>query len=237
VQIAMVEETSVGPSDPLPKATLLAESTARIRTGVQAVVRPLSARARLAVSLGVLASVLLGIAVVLFLPSATLNVVCRHDFRSVELTVAVDGDVVLTETLTGSVKKWLGVVERTGGSYTRAVSVGSGKHVIQVRMRAPGYDSTRVIRGDFDRGKEYTLSVDSGRDLSLSLRSTGGEAVTAEGGRGGSWLSYGRSLLLTIFGSIVSATIGVYVQAFLHSRKRPLVGPTGGERERPPDRS
>jgi len=62
---------------------------------VQAVVRPLSARARLAVSLGVLASVLLGIAVVLYLPSATLNVVCRHDFRSVELTVAVDGDVVL----------------------------------------------------------------------------------------------------------------------------------------------
>src|SRR5262245_32180510 len=232
----MVEETSVGPSDPRPKTTLLAESTARIRTGVQAVMRPLSARARLAVSLGAVASLLLGIAVVLFLPSATLNIVCRHDFRSVELTIAVDGDVVLTETLTGSVRKWLGVVEKTGGTYTRAIHVASGKHAIQVRMRAPGYDSARVIRGDFGRGKEYTLSVDSGRDLSLSLRSTGGEAATAEGGGGGSWLGYGRSLLLTMFGSIVSATIGVYVQAFLHSRKSPLVGSTVGERDRPSDR-
>jgi hypothetical protein len=233
----MVEETSVGPSDPRPPTTLLAESTARIRTGVQAVVRPLSARARLAVSLGVLASVLLGIALVLFLPSATLNVVCRHDFRSVELTVAVDGDVVLTETLTGSVKKWLGVVEKAGGTYTRAIPVASGKHVIQVRMRAPGYDSTRSIRGDFSRGKEYTLSVDSGRDLSLSSRNTGGQAVTPEAVGGGSWLGYGRSLLLTMFGSIVSATIGVYVQAFLRSRKNPLVGSTVGERDRPPEGS
>src|SRR5262245_52110803 len=218
----MVEETSVGPSDPRPKTTLLAESTARIRTGVQAVMRPLSARARLAVSLGAVASLLLGIAVILLLPSATLNVVCRHDFRSVDLTVAVDGDVVLTETLTGSVKKWLGVVEKAGGSYTRAIPVSSGKHAIQVRMRAPGYDSTRTIRGDFARGKEYVLSVDPGRDLSLSLRNTGGEAVTAAASGGDSWMSYGRSLLLTMFGSIVSATIGVYVQAFLRSRKDPL---------------
>src|SRR5262249_36553652 len=88
-----------------PRTTLLGESTARIKAGVQAPVRPLSSKARLAVSLGVLASVLLGIAVVLFRPSATLNVVCRHDFRNLELTVAVDGDVVITETLTGSVKK------------------------------------------------------------------------------------------------------------------------------------
>jgi len=136
--------------------------------------------------------------------------------------------------LTGSVKRWLGVVEKAGGTYTRAIPVSSGKHVIQVRMHAPGYDSTRSIRGDFSRGKEYTLSVDSGRDLSLSSRNTGGEAVSPEGGGGGSWLTYGRSLLVTIFGSIVSATIGVYVQAFLHSRKHPPVGSTVGERDRPP---
>jgi len=102
-------------------------------------------------------------------------------------------------------------------------------------MRAPGYDTARVIRGDFSRGKEYTLRVDSGRDLSLSMRNTGGEAVTPEAGGGGSWLGYGRSLLLTIFGSIVSATIGVYVQAFLRSRKHPLGVSTAGERDRPPE--
>jgi hypothetical protein len=205
------------------RAMLLGESTARIKTGVQAVIRPLSARARLAVSLGVLASLLLGMALFLFLPSATLNIVCRHDFRSVELTVSLDGDVVVTETLTGSVKRWLGVVEKTGGTYARAIPVAPGKRTIQVRMRAPGYDSRRTLRGDFARGKEYTLSVDSGRDLSLSLRSSEGEAAAPEGG-GGEWVSYGRSLLLTMFGSIVSATIGVYVQSFLRSRKHPADG-------------
>ncbi len=185
---------------------------------------PLSAKARIAVGLGVLASFLVGIALFFSSPSATLKVVCRHDFRSVELTIAIDGDVVLTDTLTGTVKKWLGVVEKTGGTYARAMPVAPGKHVVEVRLRAPGYDTARTIRGDFRSGKEYTLSVDSGRDLGLSLRSAEGEAVTAEAGASGSWLNYGRSLLLTIFGSIVSATIGVLVQAVLRSRKNPLFG-------------
>jgi hypothetical protein len=220
----MVEERSVGPSDSPPKTTLLAQSTARIKAGVQTIVRPLSVKARVAVGLGVLASVAVGIAAFLSVPSATLKLVCHHDFRSVELTVSLDGDVVLTETLTGSVKKWLGVVEKTGGTYTRAIPVVAGKHVVEVRLRAPGYDSARTIRGDFSRGKEYTLNVDSGRDLWLYWRNAGGETVASERGGDGSWLNYGRSLLLTIFGSIVSATIGVFVQAVLRSRKSPLLG-------------
>jgi hypothetical protein len=58
----MVEEGSIGPSDSRPKTRLLAQSTARIKTGLQTVVRPLSAEARVAVGLGVLAAVVVGIA-------------------------------------------------------------------------------------------------------------------------------------------------------------------------------
>jgi hypothetical protein len=155
---------------------------------------------------------------------ATLKVVCRHDLRSVDLTVLIDDDVVLNETLTGSVKKWLGVVEKAGGTYSQAIPVSSGKHVVEVRLRAPGYDSARTIRAAFSRGKEYTLNVDSGRGLSLSWRNAGGEAPASEAGGDGSWLGYGRSLLLTIFGSVVSATIGVFVQAVLRSRKSGVFG-------------
>jgi hypothetical protein len=224
----MVDETSARPSDSPPRATLLGQSTARIKAGLTTIVRPLSFQARVAVGLGLLASTLVGIAAFLSLPSATLNIVCHHDFRNVELTVSIDGAVVHTETLTGSVKKWLGVVEKTGGTYTRAIPVASGKHVVEVRLRAPGYDSARSIRGDFSRGKEYTLGIDSGRDLWLSWRSTAVEPAAAErSGEGTAWLNYGRPLLLTIFGSIVSATIGVFVQAVLRSRKNPLFGSKG----------
>jgi hypothetical protein len=222
----MVDEAA-GPSDPPPRATLLGQSTARLKAGLDTIVRPLSFKARIAIGLGILASVAVGIAVFLTLPSAMLNVVCRHDFRSVELTVSIDGDVVLEKTLSGSVRKWLGVVERTGGTYARAIPVTSGKHVVEVRLHAAGYDSTRTIRGDFGRGREYTLTVDPGRELSLSRRNPAGETAAPDRREDTAWLTYGRSLLLTVFGSIVSATIGVFVQAMLRSRKNPLFGSKG----------
>jgi len=92
-------------------------------------------------------------------------------------------------------------------------------------LRAPGYDRTRSIPGDFSRGQESTLSIDSGRDLSLAWRATGGASTTEPGSpSSSSWLKYAGSIILTIFGSIVSASIGVVVQDFLRSRKARLAG-------------
>lgn len=183
----------------------------------------LSPRARLALSLGFLAAVLLGISAFLFLPSATLQLVCRHDFRSADITVSIDGEVVHTDTLTGAVRKWFGVVERTEGTYARTVSVSAGRHVVAVRLRAPGYDRTRSIEGEFSRGKESTLSVDSGRGLSLAWRGTGGGGSAVDhASSSSSWFRYAGSIMMTIFGSIVSASIGVFVQDFLRARKARL---------------
>jgi hypothetical protein len=196
---------------------------AQARARLSNAVWRLSPRAGLALSLGFLAAVLLGISAFLFLPSATLQLVCRHDFRSADITVSIDGEVVHTDTLTGAVRKWFGVLERTEGAYATTLSVSAGRHVVAVRLRAPGYDRTRSIEGEFSRGRESTLNVDAGRGLSLAWRGTGGGASAADPvSSSSSWFRYAGSIMMTIFGSIVSASIGVLVQDFLRARKARL---------------
>ena len=200
----------------------LRQSGAEIRARLSSEVGRLSAKARFALSLALVAVVLLGISALMSLPSATLRLVCRHDFRSAEITVSIDGDVIHAGTVTGASRKWFGVFEKTGGSYSATVPVGSGRQLVVVRLRAPGYDRTRSIQGDFSRGKVSTLSVDSGGDLSLAWRATAGASAAEPEAPSSPWLKYVGSILLTIFGSIVSASIGVLVQDFLRSRKARL---------------
>lgn len=189
--------------------------------------KSLSPKARFALGLAFLAVVLLGVSTLLSLPSATLKLVCRHDFRTADLTVSIDGEVVHTDTVTGVVRRKFGVLEKTEGTYARALPVASGRHLVQVRLRAPGYDHARAISGDFSRGKESTLSVDSGRDLSLAWRASPAAAGAPEpAAPSSSWFKYALSILMTIFGSIMSASIGVLVQDFLRARKARL-GETG----------
>jgi hypothetical protein len=205
----------------------LKRSAVQVKDGVWNAVRHLSPKARLALSLGLLATILLGVSVYLSLPSATLRLVCRHDFRSADLTVWIDGSIVHTETMTGAVKKLWGVLEKTEGTYSRTLPVSTGRHVVQVRIRGTGYDRTRSIQADFARGKESTLSIDSGRDLVLAWRTP---VVGTEPAGGTSLFRYAGSVLMTIFGSVVSASIGVLVQDFLRSRKAGL----GHSGETPP---
>jgi hypothetical protein len=198
----------------------LGSALARGRELLPNAVWRLSPRARTALSLGLLAALLLGLSAALFLPSATLQLVCRHDQRNAELTVSIDGEVVHTEALTGAVRKWFGVLERTEGSYATTLSVATGRHVVGIRLRAPGYDRTRSIEGEFSRGKESTLSVDAVRGLSLAWRGGGSGAGASDTPSASSgWLKYAGSIVMTIFGSIVSASIGVLVQDYLRARK------------------
>ena len=201
----------------------LSRYVVRARARLSSAVGRVSARARLALSLGFLATVMLGVAAFAFLPSASLQLVCRHDFRSANLTVSVDGEVVHTDTLTGVVRKWLGVVEKTEGTYARTLPVSPGRHVVAVHLQAAGYDRARSIQGEFSRGAESTLSVDAVHGLSLAWRDTGGGASAAElANPSSSWFRYAGSIMMTILGSIVSASIGVLVQDFLRSRKARL---------------
>jgi len=200
----------------------VAESRARLSSAVTR----LSPRSRLALSLGLVGAVLLGVAAYVFLPSATLQLVCRHDLRSATLTVSIDGEVVHTDTVTGVVRRWLGgVLEKTEGIYSRSLPVSAGRHVVTVRLQAPGYDRTRSIQGEFSRGTQSILSIDAVHGLSLSWRGAASGATSAElASPSSSWFRYAGSILMTILGSVVSASIGVLVQDFLRSRKARLAG-------------
>jgi hypothetical protein len=192
----------------------------------------LSPKARFALALGMVAVVMIAVSAFLSLPSATLRLVCRHDFRSADITVSIDGDVLHTSAVTGASRKRFGLLERTEGSYSATLPVSSGRHVVEVRLRAPGYDRARSIQGSFSRGKESTLSVDSARDLTLAWRATGAGSADEPENPSSPWLKHAGSILLTIFGSIVSASIGVFVQNFLRSRQaRPV---EAGEAPPPP---
>ncbi len=201
----------------------LSRSLTQVRARVSSVVWRVSPRARLALALGFLAAVMLGISAFVFLPSATLQLVCRHDFRSANITVSIDGDVVHTDTVTGVVRKWFGVLKKTEGTYARTLPVSAGRHVVAVHLQAPGYDRTQSIQGEFSRGSESTLSVDAVRGLSLAWRGTAGGASAADlANPSSSWFRYAGSIMMTIFGSIVSASIGVLVQDLLRARKARL---------------
>lgn len=192
---------------------------ARLAEGV----RHLSSKARLALGVGTAATLALVVVAYAMLPDATLTLVCRHDFRKADLTVSLDGEVVHMAGITGSVsRRWGGLVEKTGGTYTRSIPVPPGKRTIEVKVQSAGYDRTRTIEADLRRGEESVLRIETGRDLALAWRepsaaSTPGAAVPAEASPG--WLVHAGSILAAVFGSIFSAAIGVFVQDYLRGRK------------------
>ncbi len=185
--------------------------------------RGLRPRARLAIGLG-LAGTLAALVVYFSLPPATLKVVCRHSFRTAELTVSVDGALVHTDTLKGTVsRKFFGVVEKTGGTYTTEIRVAPGTHVVTVGLHAPGYDYSSSIGGDFRRGEAATLSADARDGLYLAWRDEELPAKDAPVAGAPSrlqapaWLAYAGTMLMALAGAIVSATIGVFVQDFIRA--------------------
>lgn len=92
---------------------------------------------------------------VVALPSrrpAHLNLDVRHAFRSVDLSVSVDGRRVLDTTLTGSGKRFKVFGKRAEKGYTRSLNLSPGVRLVQVRVRseADKFDQTRVERFDLD---------------------------------------------------------------------------------------
>ena len=226
------EDNLDGSSTLARKRAALNRSAAAVQARLSTALGRWSPKAHLALSAGLLAALLLGLSAYLLTSSATLKLVCHHYFRSADITVSIDGDVVHKETLAGAVKKWFGVLEKAGGTYTRTIPVSSGRRLVEVRLRAPGYDHTRKLQVDFIRGQESTLSVDSARDLSLVWLGTGGGAGGTESGRDSApWFKYAASILMTILGSILSAAIGAFVQDFIRSRKTRLDVPKEAHRE------
>jgi len=173
----------------------------------------------LAVSIAVFT---LAIYAILFRSTATLNLVCRHNLRNAELSVSIDGKLVHVEQISGSAKKRFGLFDtRIEGSFSKALAVPTGHHVIQVHVRsaADGFDQIKSCGVNLVSGQEASVVVTTSRGgMSLAYR---GPAVEAAEPIVSTYFNSIRTILVTVFGSAVSAAIGFVVQEALRSRKSP----------------
>ena len=165
-------------------------------------------KARLMLGLFLFAAVLMGLHTALSTADSSLHLKVQHSFRSADLSVWMDGDLIYSGKVLGSMKKKFGLIpDSMQGSLSQIVPVASGTHQVRVRI-VPDDGSAQEdsISGDFARNTERDLTV-SARRSGLSLNWQGSN--TAAPVSGGSWFGrYAGSLLLTIAGSIISALTG-----------------------------
>jgi hypothetical protein len=174
-------------------------------------------KARLAVLTGSLVLAGFGIYSALSSGTSTLQIVCRHNFRAADVSVRVDGALAFSEHLSGAARKRLGVFEQVEGNYSKSLSLSSGEHLVEVRLKSAddGFDQAKSSRVNLPRGEAATLQVSTSRSA-MSLAYQGPEVSSA------GWSSISGnaiSLLVTLIGSAVSAGIGFFVQEFLKSKK------------------
>lgn len=109
------------------------------------VVKLIPPNARLAVLTGSL--VLFGLAVYTSLSggSATLNLICRHDLRSADISVSIDGRTTYTDHISGSPTKLFGIFGKRDKTFSKSLTVPSGEHVVQVHLSSgtDGFDQTK----------------------------------------------------------------------------------------------
>ncbi len=176
-------------------------------------------KARMAVLTGV--SVLVGLAVYTSLSggSATLNLICRHDFRSTDISVAIDGRTTYTDHISASPKRLFAIVGKRGVTFSKSLTVPSGEHFVQVHLSSAtdGFDQTKQQELNLLPGSEATLLIDAQRNgMSLAYQRP---IAAPTKNLGSAYPDSLRSIALTLIGSAVSAVIGFFVQEFLRSRK------------------
>ena len=171
------------------------------------------------------AALVIILGLVIFYPAttrslATLNVICRHNLRSADLSLIVDGQTALTQQITGTVKKRFGVLDkRVEGSFSKALTLPSGEHVVQVRVTSASdhFDQSKQLGINLLPHGEGTIAVSTHSNAIAVVYQGPPVAPVQESSSGYSGTI--RSIAVTILGSAVSALIGFMVQEFLKSKK------------------
>lgn len=185
------------------------------------IVQRIPTKARLPVLAGVVVLITLAAYTSLSSGSAILNVVCRHNFRSAELSVFIDGKLSYTGQISGTEKNRFGVGilgKQIEGTFSKSLPVSYGEHVVQVHLSsaADGFDQTKRYGINLSRGRDATLLITAQRG-SLSLVYQGNPIASSK--EDSDYFASMRSMLVTVLGTVVSAGIGFMVQEFLRSRK------------------
>ena len=156
-----------------------------------------------------------------FSSSAKLNVVCQHSFRSAEVSIWIDGDLVYTGTVNGSANKRFHVFGSRSLGLFKTVDVPAGRHTVQVRVTADaeGYDQVKTVSAVFSDDFHGMVAATG------ILTARGGANVPVQPAAVSSYMKYATSVVLSIFGSGMSAAIAFLVQEFMRSQKARLVAP------------
>lgn len=181
------------------------------------IIRRVPAKAWIVFGLFLLAALFMAIHTAIVSKDSSLRVKVQHSFRSAQLSVWVDDDLVYSGKLYGTVKKKLGVVwEQAQGSFSDTFPVAPGGHQVRVRVAADdGTVQEDAIRGNFVRENQLTLSATAHHDqLSLGWQGATTPAPDSSGSSGNWVVRYAGSLMITFAGSIVSAVVGYVLREF-----------------------
>jgi len=199
-------------SNPQPRTWLAVLETRTLRF-----IRRVPAKAWIVFGLFLLAALFMAIHTAMVSKDSSLRVKVQHSFRSAQLSVWVDDDLVYSGKLYGTVKKKLGVVwEQAQGSFSDTFPVVPGGHQVRVRVAADdGTVQEDAIRGNFARENQLTLSATAHHDqLSLGWQGTTTPGPDSSGSNASWVVRYAGSLMITFAGSIVSAVVGYVLREF-----------------------
>jgi hypothetical protein len=175
-------------------------------------IRSILPKARLPIFFGFTA--LVGLAVYTSLSTGSvLNLICRHNLRTANLSVSIDGKLLLTNEISGRPLNRFGLFgKQLDGTFIKSLPVPSGVHVVDVHLKSStdGFDQTRRCALTLPAGKESTLLISTERS-GISLVPSIAPAREV----GSRYSDLLRSIVITAIGSIVSASIGFMVQELL----------------------
>jgi hypothetical protein len=158
---------------------------------------------------------------------AKLRILYQNNFRSAQLSVIVDSTVIYRGTISGSGKKKFGIFDKSSsGSFSKVVHVPAGKHVVQVHITASAeaYDQAKVAYAEFSEDSENILVINSARHNALALSLEGGAIAHVPGFENESKPSKSAfSILLSVLGTMLSASISFLVQEFWKTHKQRMM--------------
>ncbi len=189
------------------------------------ILRGLSWKAKVAFPL-----VLVGIGFVVYLTgkSATLRLICQHNLRSGELRVWADDQLVYSGRLSNAPKRRFAILgfktpalpgKAGAATLSETVKVPDGPHSLRIQVVGDGYDQSRTVPVDFSPDTQSTVAISA---LSRGLQVNWKDTHFAPASSATPWYArYAKALFITIFGSIISALMGMVVQEILSKLRQP----------------
>ena len=160
---------------------------------------------------------------------AHLQIICQHSFRSAQLSVLVDGSIVYTSNVNVAARKRMGILPKGQSGpeiFSKLIDVPTGKHVVQVRISAPaeGFDQARSAAADFTADRESILQINATRRNTLAVDFEGASSTRASVTASSAPESHplpksGITIVFSILGTMLSASISFLVQEFWRSHK------------------